>query len=241
MLSFATEFERIIEDTDRILWASFLAPAGASQATSGIQIRFPRKRNGEIRVSEQEARFALTGQLARSQLLYSVETPTSLPSSRTGDSGTSGLVDVTVYKPDGKSLWNIEFKAHAFSEDREARLSTHRGIEKLLREPAPAYWFHTFESVENSTLANAWRAFQADVQEVANHLSREKPAAKTLVFHACALRQRFSVEQELWIDPGGSKTGVALNVPSPAYVVSRSRLTSFETKDGWKFRRPEMF
>src|SRR4051812_46179071 len=123
MLAFAEEFEQTIEGTDRILWASYLASAGTSQPTTGIQIRFPRNRKGEIRVSEQEARFGLTGQLARSQLLYSVETPTSMTYQFTGDSGLSGQTDVTVYNPSGEGMWNLEFKAHGFSEERANKLS----------------------------------------------------------------------------------------------------------------------
>jgi hypothetical protein len=240
MPSFAEEFDQIIKNTDRILWASYLASAGTGQPPSGVQIRFPRKRKGEIRVSEQEASFVLTGQLAGSHLLYSVETPTSLTYQFTGDSGLSGQTDVTVYTPTGQGMWNLEFKAHGFSEDRANKLSTQKDIEKLLREPFPAYWFHTFEGVDNSTLATVWRAFLGDIREVVQRLSLEHLAAKPLVFHACVVRQRFSVEQKLWIDPSSWKSGVTLDVPSPIYVVTRSGLTSFEAKDGWECRRPEM-
>lgn len=240
MPSFAEEFEQIIEGTDRTLWASYLASAGASPPTPSVQIRFPRKRQGDIRVSEQEARFVLTGQLARSQLLYSVETPTSLAYQFTGDSELSGQTDVTVYTPTGEGMWNMEFKAHGFSEDRANKLSIQKDIEKLLREPFPAYWFHTFDGVDNSTLSIVWRAFLADIREVAQRLVVDQVVPKTLVFHACVVRQRFSVEQKLWIDLSRVHTGEAIAIPGPTYFVTRASLTSFEAKDGWKFRRHEM-
>ena len=240
MPSFAEEFERIIEGTDRILWASYLASAGTIQPTTGIQIRFPRTRNGEIRVSEQEARFVLTGQLARSQMLYSVETPTTMTYQFTGDSGLSGQTDVTVYDPSGEGMWNMEFKAHGFSEERVNKMSTQKDIEKLLREPLPAYWFHTFDGVDNSTLAIVWRAFLADIHEVVQRLSLDQLIQKSFVFHACVVRQRFSIEQRIWIDPSGWRAGNRLDIANPTYFVTRNSLTSFEAKDGWICRRPEM-
>jgi hypothetical protein len=236
MPSFAEEFEQIIEATDRTLWASYLASDGESHPTPGVQIRFPRKRQGEIRVSEQEARFVLTGRLARSQLLYSVETPTTLLYQFTGDSGLSGQSDVTVYTPSGECMWNLEFKAHGFSEDRVGKLSIQKDIEKLLREPSPAYWFHTFEGVNNATLRSAWRAFQADIREVIQRLPVDQVVAKQLVFHACVLRHRFSVERRLRIIPDEWRAGVAVELPGPTYLAARDNLTSFEAKDGWIFR-----
>ena len=239
MPSSAEEFEQIIEATDRTLWASYLASVGEGRPTSGVQIRFPRKRQGEIRVSEQEARFVLTGELARSQLLYSVETPTTLLYQFTGDSGLSGQSDVTVYTPSGEGMWNVEFKAHGFSEDRVGKLSVQKDIEKLLREPPPGYWFHTFDGVNSSTLTSAWRAFLVDIREVIQRLPVDQVAAKPLVFHACVLRHRFSVERRLWIVPDEWRAGVAVELPGPTYSATRDTLTSFEAKDGWVFRRPE--
>lgn len=240
MPSFEEEFEQIIEDTDRSLWASYLASARTGQSTSGVQIRFPRNRQGDIRVSEQEARFVLTAQLAKSHLLYSVETPTSLTYQFTGDFSLSGQTDVTVYTPNGERMWNLEFKAHGFSEDRTDKKSVQKDIEKLLREPSPAYWFHTFEGVNNATLSIAWRALVADIREVVQRFTVDQLVAKQFVFHACVVRQRFSIERRLSIDPGEWKTGMVIEMPGPTYLVNRDKLISFEARDGWTFRRHEM-
>ena len=114
-----------------------------------IQIRFPRKRQGEIRVSEQEARFVLTGQLARSQLLYSVETPTSLTYQFTGRLRVRGQTDVTVYTPSGDGMWNLEFKSIMASRKIEwASCPSKRTSRSCFVNLRPAYWFHTFEGVE---------------------------------------------------------------------------------------------
>lgn len=247
MASFADEFERIIEDTDRSLCDSYLASVGSNHPTGGFQIRFPHTREGKLRVSEQEARFVLTSRLGRSQLLYSVETPTSMlyqftgksGQSFTGASGQSARVDVTVYTPSTEAMWDFEFKAHGFSEDRKKKLSIQKDIEKFLREPRPAFWFHTLGGVDNSTLVTVWRAFLGDIREVAKQLSVEQLVPKTLVFHACVLRQRFSVEQRISIDPINWQAGVVPDIPGPTYVVTGRGLPTFEERDGWRFRRYE--
>ena len=239
MPSLEDEFEQVISETDRILWDSYLASSGLHHSKAGVQIRFPRNRKGDLRVSEQEARFVLTGQLARSTLLYTIETPTSLTYQFTGGFGLSGQTDVSVYKPDGESMWNLEFKAGGFSQERTNPLSIQKDIEKLLREPQPAFWFHTLKGVDRDTLNLAWRAFLADIRTVAQNLSPENVVAKTFVFHACVVRQGFSVEQKLWIDPSKWTIELLPDTPGPAYIVTRSSLTFFEQRDGWKFRRRE--
>ena len=137
-------------------------------------------------------------------------------------------------------MWNLEFKAHGFSEVRANKLSIQKDIEKLLCEPSPAYWFHTFEGVDNSTLSIVWRAFLADIREVAQRLSVNQLVAKPFIFHACVVRQGFSVEQKLWVNPGIWTTSGIPELPGPTYAVTRSSLISFEAKDGWEFRRHEM-
>jgi hypothetical protein len=64
--------------------------------------------------------------------------------------------------------------------------------------------------------------------------------AKPFVFHACVVRHRFSVERRLSIDPESWKTGMAMEMPGPTYLVTRDILTSFEAKDCWKFLRHEL-
>jgi hypothetical protein len=239
MEPFADEFDGIIEETDRLLCDSYRASVGQSEPTAGPRIRFPRTRNGKLRVSEQEARFVLTARLAGSQLLYSVETPTSLPYQFTGSFGLSGNTDVTVYTPTREVVWNLEFKAHGFSEARLDTSSVDKDIMKLLLEPHPAYWFHTFEGVDRSTLRSTWRVFLSCIREVATRLSaaQKQIVAKTLVFHACVLRSRFSAEQRIPVDPIKWQAGEVPAIPFPEYRVRQDRLVTFEEMYGWKLRR----
>jgi hypothetical protein len=239
------EFEQIIKTTDEMLWAAYRASTAPTDAqeretTKRVQIRFPRRRDGEIRVSEQEARFILTGELAKSNLLYSVETPTSLTYQLTGNFGLSGQTDVTVLKPCGECLWKIEFKADGFTVDRQDKLPIQKDLEKLLREPSPAYWFHTFKGVTNLTLTSTWNAFIADIRKVINLIQDEKMLAKSFVFHACVLRERFSVEHRLTLDPAGWKKGNGLNLTGPTYQISKSNLAEHQEENGWKFHLPQV-
>jgi hypothetical protein len=189
-------------------------------------------------VSEQEARFVLTAQLAKSQLLYSVETPTSLTYLFTGSRDPrSASTDVTVDTPNGEAMWNMEFKARGISAYRKKRLTMKKDIEKLLCEPRPAYWFHTFHGVNRSTITELWQALLADFQGVAQRLPEGKVIAKPLVFHACCVRQRFSVEQRISIDPSCRSVGIVPDIPSPTYLVTRHEVIRFEERDGWRSRR----
>jgi len=234
------EFERIIEASDRALWESYAASVGNVWTGNNVQIRFPRYRSGDIRVSEQEARFIVTGLLATSSLIYSVESPTSTQYQFTGACGVSGQTDVTVRAATGEGMWNMEFKAHGFSEERSKKLSIQKDIEKLLCEPLPAYWFHTFEGVDNSTLLSAWRAFVADVREVAQRLPAEHQISNAIVFHACILRHRFSIERKIFIEFGTDRAVVVENAPEPVYRVTRTALNSFDQVGGWRCRRAEI-
>lgn len=230
-------FQQLIEQADQMLWATYISSVDGTQPTIPTQIRFPRKRDGKLRVSEQEARFVITGLLFTSPLIYTIETPTTLTYQFTGASGSSAQSDVTVYEPSGDNKLNIEFKAHGFSEDRQDKMSILKDIEKLLREPSTAFWFHTFEGVDNSTLIVSWNAFLSDIRTVLTAVPPESMSPTEFVFHACVLRHQFSVEISLLIDPAAGIGAAPLHTPPPTYTVTRNALTNFEEKDSWKFRR----
>jgi hypothetical protein len=189
-----------------------------------------------VRVSEQEARFIMAGELAKAGLLYSIETPTTKPYQFTGCSELSGQTDLTIYWPSAKDiLWNIEFKAHGFTKAQKQKLPIQKDIEKLLCEPAQGFWFHTLEGVNNSTLTVVWQAFASYIEFVAKENIR-KLRPKTLVFHACVLKHQFSVERTLTIVPSASDFGSVL-VSAPVYSVTHSKLKSCEQLEGWTFRQ----
>jgi len=103
------------------------------------RIIFPYKRNGDIRVSEQEARFLMCSILNSMNYFYSVETPTKKKYHFNGGSNDdndenkrSACTDLTLWTYEGSSFKrcvNIEFKSHNPPKDHIAK-----DIEKLVCE-----------------------------------------------------------------------------------------------------------
>ena len=74
---------------------------------------FPKKRDGSIRVSEQEARFLLVKHFEETSYKYAVEAPTMQKYSFTGQKKLSGNIDICVYE-DSKRCSLIELKANNY-------------------------------------------------------------------------------------------------------------------------------
>jgi hypothetical protein len=88
----------------------------------GSKLIFPITRDGETRISEQEARFLFVHKLEQdnnAQCLYSVEAPTKKLYRFSGDGaptiddqrGESGNIDVCLHDKNGEREYLIEFKA----------------------------------------------------------------------------------------------------------------------------------
>ncbi len=98
--------KKIIFDTVKNL---FLLEDGRLEANTII---YPTYRNKpERRISEQEAKQIFIHEVIRNGIRYSVETPTRLPYSFSGETPLSGNIDVSTYSPDLREQTNIEFKA----------------------------------------------------------------------------------------------------------------------------------
>ena len=79
--AFPPDILRVIERTDRVLWASYESSVRPGTAVTGAKILFPKYKVGSektVRVSEQEARFAFVAEVTRTAFLYSLETPTAM-------------------------------------------------------------------------------------------------------------------------------------------------------------------
>jgi hypothetical protein len=88
---------------------------------AGSRLIFPKKRNGEVRVSEQELRFVFQEQFyayindlekngQQWDVFYSVETPTLNEYSLSGNGKRSANIDLAIYA-EGVRIAIIEFKA----------------------------------------------------------------------------------------------------------------------------------
>jgi hypothetical protein len=100
---------------------------------------FPKRRDGTVRVSEQEAK-QLFIQHARSdeKCCYCVETPTRQTYCQKGTSPISARHDFTLV---AQQQVNVEFKA-GYCDTENIR----KDLEKLIREGTTGVWFHTLET-----------------------------------------------------------------------------------------------
>ena len=156
----------------------------------------PTKRDGTIRVSEQESKILLSHWLERERVPHSIETPTVESYQQKGQSPLSARIDVTVYRsrnPDDRIL-NVELKKG--TADNEA---FRKDFEKLLREGTDGLWFHTLDNATSrtwSTLEEKMRsAFETERQHV-------DAADHSLSFAFCVL----TPPQLVWfaLDLGGN-------------------------------------
>lgn len=109
----------------------------------------PQKRNGKIRVSEQELRNTMTTLFGKNNYLnltYSLETPTDLTYNPSGGSCRSASTDLSFYEDKTKIL-NIELKAHNPSQP-----CIDKDIQKLVTEDCLGAWCHIFENDDSGTI-----------------------------------------------------------------------------------------
>ncbi|MCI5125073.1 MAG: hypothetical protein D3925_11500, partial [Candidatus Electrothrix sp. AR5] len=96
---------------DTRLWAAFMRSQQDNVSDSRKEkLVFPKYRDGSLRVSEQEARFAFVEALRLGPLLYSVEAPTSKIYTFTGDSELSAQTDLAILDATMARICNVEFK-----------------------------------------------------------------------------------------------------------------------------------
>jgi len=101
--------EKLIENSLKEL--SRIGDENAIQQDAESRLLFPKYRNGDKRVSEQELRFLLARELEnQKKYYYSVETPTEDKYSFEGDSSLSARIDLSLHDSNGKRLNLIEFK-----------------------------------------------------------------------------------------------------------------------------------
>jgi hypothetical protein len=109
---------------------------------------FPRKRDGSIRISEQEAKLLFVQHLTVDRRYwFSVETPTAETYQQKGTTPISARVDLTLFGSERKPLAHIELKAHNCNVE-----AIRKDLEKLLRERTTGMWFHTLHRADGRTL-----------------------------------------------------------------------------------------
>ena len=193
------EISSLCRSTDRLLWESFKRSESPQPfGTDRCRLLFPAERGKkELRVSEQEARFAFVEALCTGgQFRYSIETPTEKTYQFTGTRGASAQTDLTVYDGETKHpLYNVEFKAGGISPSATNKDRIYKDVQKLLREPVRGLWFHLLDSTDNSTITSFLRVIMEGIGEaLANYSDLH---TKGLTLHVCVLKHGFSLHKDL--------------------------------------------
>ena len=164
-------------------------------APAPAHLIFPQKRQGEVRVSEQESKILFCGWLNNSRLLHSVETPTletycQQPQRPEGNKALSARTDLTLWDTFNGELqpWvNIELKAHNCELE-----SIRKDLEKLLRENVDGIWFHTLEKANSTTFRSLFSKFAAAFHKVKTHYATSN---RDYLFAFCVLNPNFLVSR----------------------------------------------
>ena len=161
------ELKTICTNTDDVLWAAFeRSSRGDGTGCDNGKLLFPSYRDGSLRVSEQEARFAFAEGLRSATLSYSVEAPTSKRYQFSGQRQQSAQSDLAVHDASGTRICNVEFKAKGLSPSASNHFPIYKDLQKLLREPQWGLWFHVLESVNNSTINNLLKVMATEINKV---------------------------------------------------------------------------
>ena len=144
-----------------------------SNQAGGYGLSFPRKRDGSLRVSEQESKFLFGQHLTLDQRFhFSVETPTSETYQQTGAGPISARTDLTIYGQDLQRAAHIELKAHYDCSVENIR----KDLEKLVREQRTGVWFHTLEREDNWRLKELISKFREAFERLSDHLQTTNTA-----------------------------------------------------------------
>ena len=224
-------------NADDRLWEAFARSEQISDQDPTVsQLIFPTysgNRAGQLRVSEQEARFAFAEALQKSRsFYYSVETPTREAYQLTGSSALSAQTDLTLYNKERKPVLNVEFKAKGASRSARSQFSIRKDVEKLVREPSPGLWFHLLESVDNGTITKLLDVLTEAFPEVLRTVPPDA-GAKPIIFHLCILKHGFSIHKTLDVGPSSTDTEELRRQFSFAYLVSRTALLNITDANGW--------
>ena len=195
--------------------------------------RYGRESESEIRVSEQEARFAFVEPLRNSEFLYSIETPTKKNYQFSGSSPISAQTDLTLYDFKGNSIVNVEFKAKGRTPSAKSKEDIYKDLQKLLRESELGLWYHLLESVNNSTIPDLLEVLTTETGRVLNNFKNDV-VVKILIIHICVLRHRFSIHKKVLINRSDPEFLDELrNQLSISLKVSSSKLLKIRNSNDW--------
>lgn len=150
-------------------------PAGE---LSGAEERliFPHKRDGTLRISEQEAKLVFIRHLEADKRSYCVEYPTIQTYQQKGTTPMSARVDLTIIGEKRTAVAHVELKAHNCTHE-----AIRKDLEKLLREKTTGCWFHTLERADRVTLRALRAKFRSAFSALAEYFPTD-PSAYLIAF-----------------------------------------------------------
>ncbi len=164
---------------------------------SGLSPRliFPVNRiNGEIRISEQEARILYCNILNSLNYFYSIETPTDNAYIQSGKTGVSALSDLSIYTYNNNSssifnkMVNVEFKAGTSTYE-----GIRKDIEKIITEGKDGNWFHILKNIDRRSLPVVYNRF---IKSIQNHFNQSKKIS--ILFCICILELESLKLEKKW-------------------------------------------
>ncbi len=234
MKTLSQNVSKVCMQTDRIMWDAY-DQSKENYSRSGIgYLEFSRRRDKELRVSEQEARFAFVESLCQESLRYSVEVPTTKRYAFSGESRSdqSAQTDLQVREGGQHRVSNVEFKSKGITPRAgcETKMPIYKDVEKLMREPVWGLWFHLLKSVNRSTIPNLLCVIAEQISKVKTlHTDIDTPG---LTIHICVLEQKFSLQKDVPLYLRDVDLAELLHVE---YCVSKGKLTKDRNFDRWCF------
>ena len=232
MKTLSQTITKVGKNADRIMWDAYDRSQGNHSQSRRGYLEFCRKRDGTLRVSEQEARFAFVESLCQENLSYSIEVPTTKIYNFSGESGEklSAQTDLQVLDGGRHKVCNIEFKAHGITPRAscDTKKPIYKDVEKLLREPIWGLWFHLLKGVNKSTIPNLLCVIAEQIRKV--KMKHSDIVAPGLTIHVCVLREKFSLQKDV---PLSLKDADLLKHLGVEYRVSKEVLAEVRNPNGW--------
>jgi hypothetical protein len=193
----------LVEATDKLLWGAYRSATHGTKPTG--RLVFPRKSNGSVRVSEQEAKQLLIEKISDSPFFFSVETPTLDNYGFSGKGERNASTDLTLYQTVSKPFLNFEFKAHNTSTKRLKRKHINKDIHKLVFENTNGFWFHILEKANGTGIETIWDTIRHELKSVTQ--MERKFNEKLMTFHCCVLREAYSIQTTILLNDDSRKDG----------------------------------
>ncbi len=230
--TFDTQFDGLIQATDRLLWDAYRSAVSGVHQTG--KLIFPKTSKGNVRVSEQEAKQLLIQNVRNSMFSYSVETPTLDNYGFSGVGQRNAMTDLTLYA-DSVRFVNMEFKAGNSSTKRKNLSKITKDIKKLVVEDVRGFWFHTLKATNRASIASLWQTIRQELKSVVQ--ATPMLLAKQFTFHCCILREAFSVQTTFQLDELSRDPEWLDNLMPPKIRVSKGQVIELSDANDWQVFR----